>query len=149
MAVNLNQKRHIVVFSVEGRECQIATDDIADIFSQQWFLAFINMGKSVTTAQIPLNIQNEYRDVAMQQQQHLQKQQGQISDLQSKLDVAIKELEKYHQPQAARPQQAPVQQQRLKNEFLSIDPSRMREDIWAGMTPQQQEEWKTAYNISG
>jgi len=167
MVVNMQAKRHILMFHIGEREFQLGTDDLDDVFSQVWFMDFLGISKSrsvIERVDSPREQPNEYRELALEQQRQLRQLQMQLMEMQQQVQRPVQPMQQVQQPvQQVQPQPMappPRQQQPSQqlgagprgkipsNPAMDLNPNQMRQDILESLSPEMQAEWMAKWGIT-
>lgn len=133
----LERKQHILVFFTTVGEFVIATDDINSIANEVWFKRFVQIygPPKVSDKPAPQAPAQQAPQAAPRQPlgpAPAPPQQTRSMQQQAQFDTA------------PRP---PAASQVPPSTFLDIQPDKMGRDIWESLTPEQQSQWMTRWNL--
>lgn len=140
-------KRHEIRIRVGDKEVVVATDDLETVFEQEWFQRYVNgsspspdvkstVGRTHSQREQELESEvKKLREQLMEMREYIQKQQQ-------------KQRTPPPPPQPPQPPQSQSQQLPAQEGYLEITPDEMNPDIWGSLSPEQQQQWLSAYNMA-
>ena len=147
-------KNHVVTFNINGRELKIETDNLQDVFNAAGVTT--PPGKSSVEEDAFQKSVNEnaiaYRDLAIEQQKTIRKLQEQVVKYEAQESVVAgtrqpggmqhqQTVRPDAQSQAQMMRRAPQASRLPVASAVDFPPDKMNQEIWNGMSPEDQQLW--------
>jgi hypothetical protein len=167
------QKKHVVEFNSNGKTITISTDDLDDLMSQRWIRKSFGMSITEEPAKHDdAQLTQKYHDLALEYQREVIDLREQLVEAKEKIasgtPVLVKETRQPgggervvtqepippRPPQQRAPPVAPqasqggprtASQVLPQQSVLDINPNQMTEQIWTGLSSDEQAQWQARY----